>query len=229
MTNEVVLNRLNELRSTIALSDPDSASAIDSLLAKGVDAPRGSGIFAVEFVSFMREVCEDIRKAQSKANGKGDQRRALVRILKLARDKSSERPVLHNPFMNGGKQWFVSGYHGVGLNTPMEWEKCSTEENAIDMTRIAVKFGEPIELPDLASLKTYIKMQKAEKRKRIVYSYGYVTFDAQQMVDVMEALPGAIAYHDGSKFRSAYFESQDGIGLLLPLRMAPGDEIVTKL
>ena len=63
MTNEVVLNRLNELRSTIALSDPDSASAIDSLLAKGVDAPRGSGIFAVEFVSFMREVCEDIRKA----------------------------------------------------------------------------------------------------------------------------------------------------------------------
>ena len=53
MTNEVVLNRLNELRSTIALSDPDSASAIDSLLAKGVDAPRGSGIFAVEFVSFI--------------------------------------------------------------------------------------------------------------------------------------------------------------------------------
>lgn len=229
MTNEVVLNRLNELRSTIALSDPDSANAIDSLLAKGVDTPRGSGVFAVEFVSFLRDVCEDIRKAQAKASGKGAQRRALVRILKLAREKNSSHPVAHNPYMHGGKQWFISGYHGVGLNTPMEWEKCGTEEEAIDMSRIAVKCGEPIELPDLASLKTYIKMQKAEKKTRIVYSYGYVAFDAQQMVDVMEALPGAVAYHDGSIFRSAYFEAPDGIGLLLPMRMTPGDEIITRL
>ena len=97
------------------------------------------------------------------------------------------------------------------------------------MKRFAIKRGEEIELPELADLKAYIKIKKIEKVKRITYSYGDFILDAQQLVDVLEALPGAKMYHDRTKYNTAYFEHPDGIGIICPLRMQTGDEIPTVL
>ena len=229
MTTQTVLQRLYDLKTTLYGLDSYTAETVNDALQKGIQIENGNGIFASEFIALINELKEELRKENAKVNGKSSQRRALQRILKHAVTASPSREFWQYPFMSNGKQWFLSSVHAVGLYTPVDWCKCGTEEGSPDMARIAVKRGEEITLPELADLKAYIKIKKIEKERRIVYSYGDFVLDARQLVDVMEALPGAKMYHNKEKRTLAYFEHPDGIGLICPLHMQAGDEIPTKL
>ena len=229
MTAQTILQRLYDIKDTLYGLDSHAAETVDDVLRKGIQVGSGNGIFAFEFVALINELKEDIREEEAKLSGKSGQRKALQRILKHAAVAGHSREFLQYPFMNGTRQWFMSGVHAVGLDTAIDWCKCNAEKDAVDMTRYAIKQGEEIELPELADLKAYIKFKKAEKVKRIVYSFGSMVFDAQQLVDVMEALPGAKMYHNKEKHTLAYFEHPDGIGLIVPLRMLDGDELPTQL
>ena len=229
MTTQTMLQRVYDIKTALYGLDPNAAETVEKTLNKGIQVEAGNGIFVFELVALINELKEELRKEDAKASGKSTQRKALQRILKHAAVASPSREFLQYPFMSNGKQWFLSSVHAVGLYAPIDWCKCGAEKDSPDMARIAVKRGEEIELPDLADLKAYIRIKKIEKERRIVYSYGDFVLDAQQLVDVLEALPGAKMYHDRSKYATAYFEHPDGIGLICPLHMQAGDEIPTVL
>ena len=229
MTTQTVLQRVYDIKTALYGLDPKAAEDVEKALDKGIQVEAGNGIFVFELVALINELREEIRKEEAKISGKSAQRKALQRILKHAAVASPSREFLQYPFMSDGKQWFLSSVHAVGLNTPVDWCKCGSEADSPNMSRFTVKRGEEIELPELADLKAYIKFQKIEKAKRITYSYGDFVLDAQQLVDVLEALPGAKMYHDRTKYNTAYFEHPDGIGIICPLRMQAGDEIPTVL
>ena len=229
MTTQTMLQRVYDIKTALYGLDPNAAETVEKTLDKGIQVEAGNGIFVFELVALINELKEELRKEDAKTCGKSAQRKALQRILKHAAVASPSREFLQYPFMSNGKQWFLSSVHAVGLYAPIDWCKCGSEEDSPNMARIAVNRGEEIELPELADLKAYIKIKKIEKERRIVYSYGDFVLDAQQLVDVLEALPGAKMYHDRSKYATAYFEHPDGIGLICPLHMQSGDEIPTVL
>lgn len=229
MTTQTVLQRVYDIKTALYGLDPKAAEDMEKALDKGIQVEAGNGIFVFELVALINELREAIRQEEAKTSGKSAQRNALKRILKHAAIASPSREFLQYPFMSDGKQWFLSSVHAVGLNTPIDWCRCGSEADSPDMKRFAVKRGDEIELPELADLKAYIKFKKIEKAKRITYSYGDFVLDAQQLVDVLEALPGAKMYHDRTKYNLAYFEHSDGIGIICPLHMQAGDEIPTVL
>lgn len=225
MKNETLLKRLTELYKTM---DADTVECIEKALAKNA-IPAGTGIFVWECAALIRDIKEEIRQETAKASGKGTQRKALQRILNHAKTGCYGKDYMLFPWIQNGKQWFCSGHHIVGLNEPMDWEKYPMQIDYPQADRLIIKSSTPIELPDIAALKAYIKIQKAQKVKKIKYSFGFKVFDAQLLLDVMEALPGAKAYDNGNKYHGMYLESEDGVAMLLPVRPEPGDEIPTVL
>lgn len=224
MKNEILLKRLTEIYK---LMDTDTITNIEWALKKNAGAV-GTGMLPFEFAALIQDVQNEIRQDAAKASGKGEQRKALQRILKAAIGTNHEH-LLQYPVVQDGKQYFCSGFHMAVLHEPMDWVSHPDNPEYPDMKRLIVKHTQPIELPDPAALKAYIKIQKARKNKRIIYSYGSLVFNAQFLLDILEALPGAVAYHDGNKYHGLYLEAESGTGLLLPCRPEPGDEIPTVL
>ena len=221
MKNEILLKRLTNIYK---LMDSDTIELIECALKKNSGAV-GTGMLPFEFAALIQDVQNEIRQDAAKASGKGTLRKALERILKAA----PEGEKFSYPVTQDGKQYFCSTFHMVVLNEPMDWSTYPEKVEYPDMKRLITKHSTPIELPDPAALKAYIKIQKAQKKKYIKYSYGNIVFSAQFLLDMLEALPGAVAYHDGNKSHAMYLEAENGEGVLLPVRPTPGDEVPTVL
>lgn len=131
-------------------------------------------------------------------------RNALKRILKCGKGTCFEYP-----FLQDGKQWFVSFAHLVVLNEAIEWEM-REDFSYPDMARLVLKSNVPVDLPNI----DYLKDLKSTEKVCFVGSHW---IDVRLLLDVLEALPGARAFVN--KTGSIYLESEDGFGFVLPCRI----------
>lgn len=213
-SHDLLLLRLYEIKLALEKRNKSDGEQIDNCIQQNEKA-NNADEFAVLFGKLIRDVIRDSLQKTANAKGKGVQRKALERILKLGGQQHPEKN-LNYPFISMEKQWFVNGFIGVGFDNPWDWEKCFVDD-VVDMSRFSIKRNKPIVLPDIDKLRAYIKIKKAEKSKCIIFSFGHVVVNANFLLDMMEALPGAKAYSDENSKHSLYFESEEGVGLLLPV------------
>ena len=201
MNSEMILKQLYEIRNNFENGDVSNTKEAINILIENMK--------------------EEIRNKCAKTSGKTSQRNALKRILKEAKEGLYGKDYMQFPWVQNGKQWFCSGFSLVGLNNPMEWDETSDKSATNpDAQRLldSQKSHEAVKLPNLEKLKAYIKIQKAEGNKKPLFSFGDKTFDAQSLVNIMEALPNAAAFDDGGKYKAMMLETNEGIGLIMPTR-----------
>lgn len=206
MTSEKMLQRIQEIKNINASNDKNRDIEIlcnDTIL----------------------KLQDEIREAEAKKSGKLDSLKACKRILKTA--SKLNKPTLECTKIIDGCQYIMDGYRLVKLSKPLPLPKLPDGMNFPDVLKLLPTHKKDIslELPDLAELKTYIKLQKLEHKKEkgytVFYDFGedLPFVNAEFLADILEILPGATATVNKNQYDMLYFTDDNGdAALLCPVR-----------
>lgn len=145
---------------------------------------------------------------------------AINRIVNSVRP---EREQFKGIFLYNGKYVVCDGYRLIRLNDDIS--SIPHVENNFDVDcvmRGCNVDGEIIVLPTVGDLKAHIAANtKKVGRHRETKPYlldGAVYVNPQYLIDMIQALPGCTAYKPKSSVSPIYFTSENGDGILLPVR-----------
>lgn len=185
--------------------------------------------------SFVKAVYPDIATvAQLMVMAKVDMAKAKVKpsvysgMNGIYKNTDDNRPDVHGAWIDEqGRQCVCDGYRAARLFTPVEnIPECKGFEGLEKCITPCYDYTEKLPLPTLAELKAYIKQFKAEHKAKeykntgIRYDLGDVlpAVNAQYLVDMLNIFGSDSAYWSGKVNASIYFKSEQGDGILLPVR-----------
>lgn len=172
----------------------------------------------------------DISRENAKKSGSLSRLKAAERVIKSA--KKQPRPALHGAWIADGMQYICDAYRAARFPEPLPLEKIPENIPPIDAARFfsdaSKNAGECLNLPDIGTLKAYIKSEKAarkaEKNKTpLAWDFGenLPDVDAEFLLDFLEMFPDATAIANKTRplWGMIYFSAPDGAeGVLLPVK-----------
>jgi hypothetical protein len=185
---------------------------------------------AISLSRLLEKVNAEITTATAKENKSTSTLAIAKRILKEAASSSVEG--MKYAVILNGYQYFCDSFRLLALNHPLPgFPEIPKHISAPDYSQLDAEPAEqnPLELPELAELKSWIKAKKAshkasgaKEKLRLEYCFGesLPTVNAEYLADMLEALPGAtaISFPMSRKIISIRFTAENGHGLLMPVR-----------
>ena len=195
---------------------------------------QGANGNAAEIIEALKqEAAAEIRREEAKRSGTADRQKAAERVIKSA--------IANNPFKEAFKgawtecetQYICDGFRAYALSEALPLQTIPEDVQKIDIKRVIDgargNNGATLNLPELGTLRAYIKEEKARKKAikdktAPMYDFGdgLPLVDAQFLLDTLELLPGCTATISNRKplISAIYFESSHGCGILCPVRKA---------
>jgi len=229
MKNAEMLTRCHEIANFL---NEDDRAAFDFFQRHPEHEPNAvTGGLGALIVALIRDLERDINADEARAAGRLSPLKAAQRILKAAQD--CPREALHGAWIAGGLQCLCDGYrafrlaeHLPGLPSIRDGLEPFNVAGCIDPCK---NFSRPLELPDVAEVKSWLKAEKARRkgegtREKLPpcwdFGEGLPYVNAQYLIDALELLPGCtcrISEHR-PELGGLYLESPAGDGLVLPCR-----------
>lgn len=186
---------------------------------------------ALSLSRLIEKVNAEITAADAKVTGRTSTLAAVKRILKNSASSSVEG--LKYATVTNGYQYFSDGFRFVALDQPLPGFPAIPENvGPVEFAKLDTPTDSPaaLQLPDLNELKNWIKRRTAEhkasgQKTKLTLNYQFgdclPVVNAAYLVDMMEALPGAVAAvdHDSRNPKSIriWFTAENGHGLLMPM------------
>ena len=186
---------------------------------------------ALSLSRLIEKVNAEITASDAKSTGRTSTLAAVKRILKNSASSSVEG--LKYATITNGCQYFCDGYRFVALNQPLPgFPEIPENVGAVEFAKLDTPTDSPapLQLPDLNELKNWIKRRTAEhkaagQKTKLTLNYQFgdclPVVNAAYLVDMMEALPGAVAAVDHDKRNPKavriWFTAENGHGLLMPM------------
>lgn len=168
-------------------------------------------ISTMELLKIKQQLELDVLKDAGKTVGKAKLQTVALKILKKA-----QREEWRGAWISNGKQYFINGFLGVELNSPLPLPEVGKLE------RIEGMFGEgekELALPDASEVLGQIKLQQAEGKITRYYDFGegLPLVDAELLRDVLSLMPDAKATYNNLQ-SAIQFNSSIGRAILMPVR-----------
>ncbi len=209
------------------LTQQEGIKNLDILLDGYSSRDPDSHLPCAELVELTAVLRQDLRDIKNRTAGMADVARGCKSIIKAAIKHTPNR-CLHGAYIAAdGRMCVCSSHHMVVLNQTIELPM-APEPGGFDPKNI-IRHKEvcsiPLDLPSIQTLKAHIKLFVAEgktlsKQCRVAWDFGpsmpYV--NAEYLLDMLLALPGALAYWSGKKHQYLYFTGDAGEGVLGPLK-----------
>lgn len=185
---------------------------------------------------FIRLASSIIIEAQEGINAKTTSK-TIISAIKKTLAPNDKRPIYQYLIEQDGKFHACDGYRAIRLIDDIPCLPHLPEEmkaiNAMDFAKLfqpleaAATKENIIELPTIAELKTFIETYKPRGREakwKTIQPYiikNVIAINPLYLLDMMQALPGCIAYKTGdpSQTKPLYFTAENGDGLILPVRI----------
>lgn len=130
-------------------------------------------------------------------------------------------------FPYNGQFVICDGYRLIRLNADIT--SLPHVENEFDVDgamRGVITHGETLNLPRIPDLKAFLAEEKARKKREGAKNFklrtycldGFIYVNPQYLLDMLEALPDAVAYRPGKPASPIYFRADNGDGILCPVR-----------
>lgn len=180
-------------------------------------------------IAVIEDLKKDIAHAAAKKGGKLNAQKAAEKILKQG--DAIIRPILQYAPVIDDIQYISNGYLVIALSKPLQLPEPPDNLEPLPYKKFLDGSTKNItlSLPDLAQLKAYYKIQKAqhkhEKKYRCFYDFGVglPCVDVDFLISMMEILPGAVATCSERWQEGIYFKDfENNSGLLLPVRPPEG-------
>ena len=184
---------------------------------------------ALELETLRAELEEQIRTETAKAKGCGSAFAIVRRMLKKAAKDSASREQLGYAWSDEtGRQLTCDGYRAFRLLNPLPLPVMPENVKPFDIAKLineaAAGERQPLELPSIPGLKSYIKIHKAEhgpKAGAAAWNFGeYLPkVNAEYLLDLLTVIPGAQLYvsTEAPLIKPLYAQGDAGDALLLPL------------
>ena len=175
------------------------------------------------------ELEKDLQCDKARANGNGARQKAAMRILKSNIKQRGEAHSLSYAYAtDDGKQVVCDGFRLAILDTPLPLPDLPEGREYVNYKHFIPKImpSGSLPLPNLATLKAYIKHEKARQKNakvkniKVVYSFGAgsPSVNAEALADMMEIFPDVQELrYNGTRLSPLNFYSDFGFGLLCPL------------
>lgn len=180
--------------------------------------------FAKSDLPFYAEAAEiiiDLRTKMDKASTPAAKVNAIKNIIKNAPES---RPIMKGLFRNGDKWVACDGNRAIRTGTDIS-SVAHTEEPNFSIERFIPKErGETLTTPSVAEVKAFIAERGYTKSnfhgKEGFCLDGYVWVNPFFLLDMLNALPGCVAYKPTSQLSAIYMQSTEtgDDGILLPVR-----------
>lgn len=130
-------------------------------------------------------------------------------------------------FPYDGKFVICDGFRMIRLNADIT--SLPHVENDFDVASVMrgiATDGETLTLPGIADLKTFLAEEKVRKKREGARHFklrtwcldNFIHVNPQYLLDMMQALPDAVAYRPDRPISPIYFRADNGDGILLPVR-----------
>lgn len=229
MKNAEMLTRCHEIANF--LNDDDRAAFDFFQRHPEHDANAITGGLGALLSALICDLKRDINAEECRAAGRLSPLKAAQRVIKTAPE---HKPALHGAWIAGGLQCICDGIrafrlvdHLPGLPSipdnvePFDLARC------IDPARR--DFSRPLELPDVAEVKSWLKAEKARIKGEGIKTAAPICWDfgeglpyvnAQFLIDALELLPGCTCRISERRpeLGGLYLESPAGDGLLMVCR-----------
>lgn len=146
-----------------------------------------------------------------------------IKLVKQMMKRNADREMYHCYFPIGEKYGFMDAYQAVILNDSLGYPSNAEIKSApVDFSAFTKDqtFCDPIKV-DVADLKTFIKIKKAEKAKDAGYKYlvGNQCFDARLLLEMLEGLGiDEIQNNERANWPCRMENAAGEIGILCPVR-----------
>lgn len=181
---------------------------------------------------------EEATREAAKRCGRAAQHKALERVVKSALDSQPSRPSCHGSIpARDGARAVCDGYRAVRITNPDAKTPRAIPDGVAPLDVDGFFWGldsraasYPVSLPSAAELRVMLETGRQEYRARTgkpgtKYQALYmldagpfvVYVNAQYLLDMLEALPGAVCAAGRGPYDALYFTAPDGDGLLLPV------------
>lgn len=179
------------------------------------------------FYAAAAEMLIEARQGMDKNTTAAGTLSALKRIYKSC--AASHRESLRGFFPSGDRWALCDGYRFIRLNSKPESIPDAPPApeyfNLDGCIPADARDAEPVELPTAAEIKAHIADRKAKHGKKwrtnsdaAIQALPGWWCNPEYLLDMIQALPGGVAYKPGGPFKPLYIESPDGDALLLPVR-----------
>ena len=231
MTNEKMIERIYEISSKLSAEDKATFDRyvnnenLTSVALKVLDT------LPLLLAKLLIDCKNDLKCDVAKQNGSLSRLKAAEKVIKRA--KLDRRELLHGAWEDPeGRQCFCDGFVAFRLYDHLPLDVLNSKLDPFDLNRVVVKnVGAKLALPDVATLKAFIKTEKArlraeKKGNRVIYRFGdnLPSVDAEFLLEALEILPGceAFASQEKPQLRAIYFKSNYGDGVVLPISLKEG-------
>lgn len=191
----------------------------------------------MDLAAILYYIREEEKTVKAKANGTADKLKAVENILRAGQADDS-RKALHYASTQNGVQYVCDGYRLVALNSPLDLPELPNTITPLSYERFFLDTGKAkkyTEQLDLSELKSTIRTKKAEikgwrfgngKPAYPIYRLSSADLDvyvnAEWLADMVTIFPDAKIYLT-SAVSGIIIESEDGRGLLLPMKLRNGE------
>lgn len=139
--------------------------------------------------------------------------KAMQKVIKSAPTKT-----LSGAWIQNGKQYVCNGYILIASNKIFELPTASGTDGE-KLLKENTK-NTPLQIPNIADLKTFLANSKKQKNKYHRYDLGenLPLIDVEYLILILDAFPGCKCFWNGNIYSPLYFTHETGMTLLCPCR-----------
>lgn len=222
MTNEKMYSTVCDMVRAYGMRD-DSAD----IAAQVISDPRKWAAYS-KAIPFYPSAAALLVDAMESMDKKTTARGQLSAVKKFLSD-SDARPLYKKMWEQGGYYCACDGYKAIRLKSDLPSLPHATPDDGTPLD-LEKKFSTcrkdaVLALPTIGELKAFIAAHKKQNKPFLLD--GCVLVNPEYLLAAMQALPGATFYKPANYYSPVYFKSDDGDGILLPVK--PSAEQIVKL
>lgn len=212
MTNEKIIEHICAM---VREYDSSTGNAVADELFANPEKWEDSTLFP-----FYAHAAKVLIDCKASIDTKTSARSTISAVKKMI--KETDRLNFQGIFAHGEHYCVCNGFQLLRLNddiSSIPHVKNDLDVGAV-MNPIISSAAETIQLPNIADLKAYIAATKpARNEKRKSYSLDVVFVNPVYLLEMLQALPGCVAYKPKSRLSPIYFKASNGDGILMPTRV----------
>lgn len=178
---------------------------------------------ASDLIPFYASAAELVIEARTKLDTKTTPRTKLNAIKRIIKAVPDSRQQFRGLFPYEDRFIVIDGYRLIRLQNDIS--SLPHVENDFDVAAVMKNGGpteEMLQLPTVGELKAFITSNKVKHGRRFLAPYclnDFVWCNPNYLIDMIQALPGCVAYKPKTSHSPIYFAAPDGDdGILLPVR-----------
>ena len=228
-TNDVYYNTIQMINAYVAAKNDPFDNWHIKIAEKTIQDPRSvmNGYIPDTFYQYAGQILLDCLEKMDKTRSGSGQLAAIKRVIKNS--EKNNISAARGIFREGGSLWITDSYVLFKLSRDLPSVLHSDEtERIIPAGKIYFPVMEnatiPVDLPDVRTLKLWIRENERNAGKRhvkeLTYNLGNVYVNPYYLLNVLEAVPECEMFRQESNISPLFFKAKDESisGILCPCR-----------